>query len=452
MTEQTPLRAVGIIRVSSTRGREESIASPDDQRKRFLDECERRGWTPVGSYDEIDVSGGTPLEKRMGLRSAVEDVEQGRADVVVAAYFDRLCRSLRVQDEVVSRVEAGGGQVLAVDFGQVTGGSASQWLSSTVVGAMNEYYRRQVSERVRASHVRAVEAGTPPWAVRPVGYVMLSGQPLELHPIEAPLVRQAFELRADGGSVNDVWRLLTDAGVKRGRTPVANMLKNRLYLGELHFGNLSNLNAHPAIVDADLFRRAQRSGAPRGRRLASDFLLARLQILRCGSCGSTMGGVTHQNASGSKSRLYKCTKSGAADCARQVAILADIVEPVVVDAVKERVAHKRGKASTEAKARRADERAQQTQGNLEAAIRTFAGLEGERAAQERLAEMRMDRDEARDEAERLRGTRASFTIDVATGWERLTAGEQREIIGAVVKTVLVFPGRGADRIAVEFIE
>jgi site-specific DNA recombinase len=230
------------------------------------------------------------------------------------------------------------------------------------------------------------------------------------------------------------------------------MLKNRLYLGELHFGNLSNLNAHPAIVDADLFRRAQRSGAPRGRRHASDFLLARLQVLRCGSCGSTMGGVTHQKTSGTKSRLYKCTKSGAVDCPRQVAVLADLVEPVVADAVKQRVAHKRGKASTEGKARRADERAHKTQANLDAAIRSFAGLEDEQAAQERLAELRLARDDARDEAERLRGTRASFTLDVATGWDRLTVAEQRSIIGAVVKTVLVFPGRGADRIAIEFIE
>ncbi len=42
---------------------------------------------------------------RDGLRTAVEAVEAGKADVIVAAYFDRLVRSLRVQDELVSRVE-----------------------------------------------------------------------------------------------------------------------------------------------------------------------------------------------------------------------------------------------------------------------------------------------------------------------------------------------------------
>ena len=37
--------------------------------------------------------------------------------MVVAAYCDRLMRSLRVQDELVSRVERTGGEVLAVDVG-----------------------------------------------------------------------------------------------------------------------------------------------------------------------------------------------------------------------------------------------------------------------------------------------------------------------------------------------
>ena len=37
--------------------------------------------------------------------------------MLIVGYFDRLVRSLRVQGEVVSRVEAAGGEVLAVDYG-----------------------------------------------------------------------------------------------------------------------------------------------------------------------------------------------------------------------------------------------------------------------------------------------------------------------------------------------
>jgi DNA invertase Pin-like site-specific DNA recombinase len=112
-------RAIGILRVSETKGREgESFASPPEQRKRIGAECERQGFAVVDVIEEMDVSGGTPLEKRAGLRRAIQAVERGDADVIVAACFDRLVRSLRVQDELVSRVERAGGQVLAVDIGR----------------------------------------------------------------------------------------------------------------------------------------------------------------------------------------------------------------------------------------------------------------------------------------------------------------------------------------------
>ena len=52
---------------------------------------------------------------------AIAEVEAGKADTIVVAYFDRLVRSLRIQEEVLERVENAGGRVLAVDFGEVSG-------------------------------------------------------------------------------------------------------------------------------------------------------------------------------------------------------------------------------------------------------------------------------------------------------------------------------------------
>ncbi len=60
-------RAIGIVRVSRVSGREgESFASPDEQRQRIEAECERDGLDLLDVIPEMDVSGGTPLEKREG--------------------------------------------------------------------------------------------------------------------------------------------------------------------------------------------------------------------------------------------------------------------------------------------------------------------------------------------------------------------------------------------------
>jgi DNA invertase Pin-like site-specific DNA recombinase len=58
---------------------------------------------------EMDVSGGTPLDRRPGLRRAVELVEAGKVDTIIVVYMDRFVRSVAVQLELVERVERAGG-------------------------------------------------------------------------------------------------------------------------------------------------------------------------------------------------------------------------------------------------------------------------------------------------------------------------------------------------------
>ncbi len=73
------------------------------QRERIEEICGHKGLVLVDVHEELDVSVSKPLDKRPGLLQAVTAVEEGRADVVGAAYFDRLFRSLRTQAEVVER-------------------------------------------------------------------------------------------------------------------------------------------------------------------------------------------------------------------------------------------------------------------------------------------------------------------------------------------------------------
>ena len=57
--------------------------------------CKREGLQLLDVLSEMDVSRGAPLERRPGLRQAVEMVEAGRAEVIVCADFDRLVRFTR---------------------------------------------------------------------------------------------------------------------------------------------------------------------------------------------------------------------------------------------------------------------------------------------------------------------------------------------------------------------
>lgn len=444
-------RAIGIVRVSQTAGREgDSFASPGEQRDRLTSRCTQENLDLTEIIEELDVSGGTPLDERAGLRAAVEAIEDKRAEVLVVAYFDRLVRSLRIQDEVVSRVEAAGGQVLALDIGTVTNATAGQWLSGTMLGAVNEYQRRTSAERSREAQIRAISRGVCPWPNDPPGYRRDDNGRLHPHADEAKIVAEAFELRRDGATIADVRAYLASHGITRSYRGAQSLLGSRVVLGEIHFGDYPpNLTAHEAIVHRDLWAAVQRVMVSRGRRATSDRLLARLGVLRCGTCDSRMVVGTHI-ASGRNYPFYRCA-SHRPDCSQRFTISAEIAEHVVSDAVRARLADAEGRASVEQNAADAEIDLERTQGDLDAALRAFAGMQGEQAAVERLAELRHARDAARERAEALRGTRPPKTIGAAGDWDRLSFNERRALIRATLSRVVVGPGQGAGRLGIEFL-
>ena len=435
-------RAVGIVRVSQVKGREEEegFASPGVQRDRIADLCQREGLTLAATHEELDVSGSLALDRRPRLLAAVETIEAGEADVLVVAYFDRLVRSLTVQGEVVRRVEAAGGRVLAADIGEVSHGTAAMWLSSTMLGAVAEYHNRMTAEKVREAQIRAVANGIPP-IILPPGLRRVGNQ-LELDE-HAPTVAEAVRMRADGATVQEVRDFLRRRGIDRSYHGTISLLGSRLLVGEIVFGTLRG--TCPAVVDRETWERAQAVVVPRGRKPKSDRLLARLGVLRCGTCDSRMVvGTSHH----SRYFVYRCPPTG--DCQRRVTIAAEPVERLVVDRVREALADLEGRASADDKVRAATVALERAQDALDAAIRAFAVVADEPVALEKLQALRDARDRARDDLAHLGGDlRPAVTVTAAADWDRFTLDERRALIRAVVAKVTVDPGRGADRVRVQ---
>lgn len=438
-----PRRAIGIIRVSRVGDRDaERFASPDEQRERIEAVCEREGLRLLETRSELDVSGGAELSRRPGLSHALGAIEDGRADVVVVAYFDRLFRSLKVQAAVLERVEAAGGKLLAADVGEVTNGSAAQWLSSTMLGMVAEYVRRTTAERVAGAQRRAVEQGRVPFPLVD-GLKRGANGKVEIDPDTVEAVREAFRMRASGSTVASVREYLRENGIERSYHGVGSLLRSRVVLGEVRFGKLTG--SVPQIVDRDVWEKVQRVTLPRGRKPKSDRLLARLGVLRCGSCGSRMV-IASANNSGYK--VYRCPPTG--DCDKRVTISAEMVEAKIVAEVKRLLADMRGTASAATGAREASNELDRAQAALDGAISAFSGLETEPAAIQRLSELREARDAARDRYKQMVAMEDASTIVINVGddWDRLTLDEQRDLIRAVIDHVTVAPGRGPDRVEI----
>jgi site-specific DNA recombinase len=444
----TTRRAIGIIRVSRVKGREgESFRSPEEQRERIEAECEANGLQLLATTDEMDVSGGTAFKDREGLRYAVEAVEKGEVHAIVAAYFDRFFRDLDVQREVVRRVNGAGGDVLAVGFGRVAEDTPEQWLNGTMHGMMTEYQRRQTKSRMANAQRQAVERGVVPYPYDCPGYMRVTDDKgknprFVPDPLKAPIVAQAFQLRAGGAGIKQVRAFLQENGIERSFHGVQALLRSRVVLGELRFGDLVNPNAHEPIVDEPTWRNVQKMVVSRGRQAKSDRLLARLGVLRCGSCGAPM----QVGNTGGPYPIYRCSPTG--DCTNRMAITASIAEQVVTERVRATLADVKGRASVEAHVQDAENRLQRAQDTLSAAINAFDGwTEPEVTA--KLAELRAERDDAEAHLGQLGNTRPAVTIDGAADWDKLTVEERRALIRATVKRAVINQGRGSGRVAVE---
>jgi len=440
-------RDVVVVRVSEKGDREdEHFHSPEVQieaaRRWAKDRGERLVASPI---PEIDVSGKLPLSKRPGLLAAIEMIEAGRADQLVVAYFDRLVRSLKVQLEVIERVERAGGEIFALDHGKLTNGTAAQRLSTNMLGSVFQYFAEITGEKVTAAQARAVARGVYPHPKVPVGYVRGEDGVLVVESAAAKVVVKAFRRRDRGASLVEIQAWLAENGIERALSGVAWMLRSRMYLGEIHFGELHNLRAHEAIIrDRGLFERVQRRTVSRGRQAKSDRLLARLGVLRCGTCGSRM-------VINSDSGSYRCGDTSANRCRRRAAVKADRVEALVLDAVRAYWATGDApRASRGQQIREADEAIERANADLDDTIRQLGelGLLGRPASQETLEKLAKTLDDAHAVRARLGDGGKSDVIgpeDIDKFREpakRLAAW--RRLITDTVESVTVAPAMTAD--------
>ena len=392
------------------------------------------------------MSGGAPLEQRPGLLRAVQMVEAGEADVLVVAFFDRLVRSLSVQIEVVRRVENAGGTIIAADVGEVRGDTAARKLSSQMLGMVAEYHRDVTAERTAEAKRRAVARGVAPFPNLPPGYRRGKDERTQVDPVRAPIVAEAFRLRAAGATVMEVRAYLLENGIERTFHGTTSLLASRFVLGELRFGELENLSAHPAIIDAATWQAVQKMRVSRGRRARSERLLARLGVLRCGTCGSRMS-VGSTGKKGQRYYMYRCPPVG--DCPQRVTISAPKVEKAVTAAVQKLLGELHGSAADDDGISEAVDELTRTKQALDAAVQTFTGMEDVPSTREKLHELRDARDAAQSRVDDLRAAMVPSITVRAGDWDLLNLEERRALIRAVIERVEIAPGREPERISIE---
>lgn len=152
-------RALGYVRVS-TEGQVDSGAGMAAQTEAITTEATRQGWT-LEVHTDAGLSGATM--NRPALAEALDALDRGEADLLLASKLDRVSRSVRDFAELLDRARRHGWRVVLLDLGDTS--SASGEMTANIIASAAQYERRLIGIRTReglaAKRAQGVRLGRP---------------------------------------------------------------------------------------------------------------------------------------------------------------------------------------------------------------------------------------------------------------------------------------------------
>jgi DNA invertase Pin-like site-specific DNA recombinase len=141
----------------------DSRAGLEAQRAAIQRECERRGWQVVGVIEDAGYSAKDL--KRPGVRTALEELERGRADALVVAKLDRLSRSMLDFTALMAKAQKESWALVALDCAVDTTTPAGEAMAH-VLATFAQFERRLIGQRTREALAvkkkQGVRLGRPP--------------------------------------------------------------------------------------------------------------------------------------------------------------------------------------------------------------------------------------------------------------------------------------------------
>lgn len=204
------MKIIGYVRVSTSEQAEGGV-SLDQQRARIEGYCSLYEHELVEVI--VDAGASARTLARDGLQRALGLLRAGAADGICVAKLDRLTRSVADLGHLLSEYFGSGPYQLLSVTEQLDTSSASGRLVLNVMGALAQWERETISERVTAAMQHLREIGRHTGGEAPYGFQLSAcGRYLEPNLAEREVMEAAAELRAQGLSLRKVGAALEERG------------------------------------------------------------------------------------------------------------------------------------------------------------------------------------------------------------------------------------------------
>lgn len=301
------INAVIYARFSSHNQQEQSV---DGQVRYCTQYAEAHNMRIIGTYVDRAMSGTN--DNRPDFQKMIKDSENKQFQVVLVWKFDRFARN-RYDSAFYRRALKNNGVAVTSATESVGEGSEAIILEA-ILDAMADAYSKQLAENVKRGMRESALKCQTIGGCTPLGYDVVNKMYI-VNEEEAEIVKYIYREYADGKGKKEIITELNNRGykTKRGKkftiTSLSQLLKNKRYIGIYGYKNMEIKDGIPAIIDEDLFCKAQQV-ALKNKRDASrkkakvEYLLS--GKLYCGHCGEAMLGESAVNHSGYRYYYYVC--------------------------------------------------------------------------------------------------------------------------------------------------
>lgn len=292
------------IRVSTEDQAREGF-SLGEQEEKLLQLCKFKDLEVYKVYKDAGIS-AKDMEHRPQFQEMLKDMKEGKLNYIVAYKLDRITRSVRDLEELISVLEQYNCFLLC-DRDDVNTSTANGRFFVRMLTVLSQLEIEIVSERTKFGLNGAIKSGHIP-GQRPFGYKSAEDKRMVIDNATRPYVEKIFDMYLEGKSFQQIANYFKENNIYPKKnwkdTTIQKIIDNKIYMGDYEqykrIGKQENLepivymNVVEPIISRAKWEECQRQKEKNQRTYTRDRVYTFFQRLKCPNC----------------SRIMKCKGSG----------------------------------------------------------------------------------------------------------------------------------------------
>lgn len=298
------------IRVSTEDQAREGF-SLGEQKEKLLQLCAFKGYEVFKIYEDAGIS-AKDMEHRPAFQEMLSDMKKGKINYIVAYKLDRVTRSVRDLEELISVLEQYH-CFLVCDRDDVNTSTANGRFFVRMLTVLSQLEIEIVSERTKFGLNGAIKSGHLP-GVLALGYKKDGNKKTIIDEATKPVIERIFKMYLEGKSYQQISNIFNEEELLQPKkwkdTTIQKIIDNKLYMGdyEQYKRIAKNENIKPVvymnvvepIISRAVWEECQHQKEKNQRTYTRDRVYLFFQKLECPSCHRIM----KCKGSGGKKRKY----------------------------------------------------------------------------------------------------------------------------------------------------